>query len=334
MPSQEIATTKAAVHTSSHVVTSKVVVHPLVLLSVVDHFNRMGKIGNQKRVVGVLLGCWRAKGVLDVSNSFAVPFDEDDKDKSVWFLDHDYLENMYSMFKKVNAREKVVGWYHTGPKLHQNDVAINELVRRYCPNSVLVIIDAKPKDLGLPTEAYQAVEEVHDDGSPTSKTFEHVPSEIGAEEAEEVGVEHLLRDIKDTTVGSLSQRVTNQLLGLKGLHSQLSEIRDYLLQVGQGTLPINHQIVYQLQDIFNLLPDITHDNFTDNIYIKTNDQSLVVYLAALVRSIIALHNLINNKLTNRDAEEGKKDDSKEKKEKDEKAKSDEKTKKEKDEKKK
>ncbi|XP_047987442.1 26S proteasome non-ATPase regulatory subunit 7 [Leguminivora glycinivorella] len=311
---------------SQEVVTTKVVVHPLVLLSVVDHFNRMGKIGNQKRVVGVLLGCWRAKGVLDVSNSFAVPFDEDDKDKSVWFLDHDYLENMYGMFKKVNAREKVVGWYHTGPKLHQNDVAINELIRRYCPNSVLVIIDAKPKDLGLPTEAYRAVEEVHDDGSPTTRTFEHVPSEIGAEEAEEVGVEHLLRDIKDTTVGSLSQRITNQLLGLRGLHSQLTEIRDYLLQVGQGSLPMNHQIIYQLQDIFNLLPDIANDNFIDNLYIKTNDQSLVVYLAALVRSIIALHNLINNKITNRDAEEGKKEEAKkEKKDKEEKDKDEKKT---------
>lgn len=33
-----------------------------------------------------------------------MPFDEDDKDKSVWFLDHDYLENMYSMFKKVNGK--------------------------------------------------------------------------------------------------------------------------------------------------------------------------------------------------------------------------------------
>lgn len=53
------------------VTVNKVIVHPLVLLSVVDHFNRMGKIGNQKRVVGVLLGCWRAKGELDVSNSFA-----------------------------------------------------------------------------------------------------------------------------------------------------------------------------------------------------------------------------------------------------------------------
>lgn len=74
------------------------------------------------------------------------------------------------------------------------------------------------------------------------------------------------------------------------------------LQVGNGELPINHQIVYQLQDIFNLLPDISHDNFTDTLYIKTNDQMLVVYLASLVRSIIALHNLINNKLTNRDEE--------------------------------
>lgn len=56
---------------SLEVNVNKVIVHPLVLLSVVDHFNRMGKIGNQRRVVGVLLGCWRSKGILDVSNSFA-----------------------------------------------------------------------------------------------------------------------------------------------------------------------------------------------------------------------------------------------------------------------
>ena len=31
-----------------------------------------------------------------------------------------------------------------------------------CNHQVLVIIDAKPKDLGLPTDAYVAVEEVHD----------------------------------------------------------------------------------------------------------------------------------------------------------------------------
>ena len=46
---------------------NRVIVHPLVLLSAVDHFNR---IGTRKRVVGVLLGEIR-KGVVDVTNSFA-----------------------------------------------------------------------------------------------------------------------------------------------------------------------------------------------------------------------------------------------------------------------
>merc|ERR1712141_478743 len=283
-------------------VPSTVVVHPLVLLSVVDHFNRMGKIGNQKRVVGVLLGSWSSKTHLDVSNSFAVPLDEDEKDSSVWYLDHQYLEQMYGMFKKVNAKERIVGWYHTGPKLHPNDIAINDLLRKYCSQSVLVIIDAKPRNIGLPTEAYKAVEEVHDDGSPTTKTFEHVPSEICAEEAEEVGVEHLLRDIKDTTVGTLSQQITNQLLGLKGLNGKLRDMVSYLEQVVDGKMPMNHQITYLLQDIFNLVPDLTTTSFVKSINVNTNDQMLVIYAASLIRSIIALHNLINNKLTNKGAE--------------------------------
>ena len=52
-------------------VPTRVVVHPIVLLSVVDHFNRLGKIGNQRRVVGVLLGRWRANGVVDIATSYA-----------------------------------------------------------------------------------------------------------------------------------------------------------------------------------------------------------------------------------------------------------------------
>lgn len=35
----------------------------------------------------------------------------------------------------------------------------------------------------------------------------------------------------------------------------------------------------------------------DNICaVKTNDQMLVIYLSSLIRSVIALHNLINNKV--------------------------------------
>jgi 26S proteasome regulatory subunit N8 len=91
-----------------------------------------------------------------------VPFEEDEKDPSVWFLDHNYVESMNDMFKKVNAREKLIGWYHSGPKLRASDLEINELFKRYAPNPLLVIIDVQPRDVGVPTDAYFAVEEIKD----------------------------------------------------------------------------------------------------------------------------------------------------------------------------
>ena len=82
---------------------SEVIVHPLVLLSVADHYNRVAKDARNKRVVGVLLGS-RIGNVVDACNSFAVPFEEDASNPKVWFLDHNFLESLFWMFKKVNCQ--------------------------------------------------------------------------------------------------------------------------------------------------------------------------------------------------------------------------------------
>ena len=103
---------------------------------------------------------------MEVTNSFALPFEEYEKNPAIFFLDHSYLENMYRMFRKVNAREKVIGWYHTGPRLRENDVEIHRLVSEFVDGvssktqAVLVICEVKPKDVGLPVHAYKAVEQV------------------------------------------------------------------------------------------------------------------------------------------------------------------------------
>lgn len=90
---------------------AEVVIHPLVLLSVTDHYNRVAK-DTRKRVIGVLLGS-RTRNVVDVTNSFAVPFEEDLSNPTVWFLDHNFLETMFWMFKKVNSESRC-----TLPSLH------------------------------------------------------------------------------------------------------------------------------------------------------------------------------------------------------------------------
>jgi 26S proteasome regulatory subunit N8 len=263
-----------------------------------------------------------------------VPFEEDEKDPSVWFLDHNYVESMNDMFKKVNARERLIGWYHSGPKLRASDLEINELFKRYTPNPLLVIIDVQPKEVGVPTDAYFAVEEIKDvsstlcaycwastwlisypqDGTTTSKTFVHTPSIIEAEEAEEIGVEHLLRDIRDVAAGTLSTRITSQLQSLQGLHLRLRDIGTYLQKVLDKELPVNHAILGNLQDVFNLLPNLgtapakksssvspsdDHSELARAMSIKTNDQLRAIYLSGLIRAITAFHDLIENKIQNR-----------------------------------
>lgn len=126
------------------------------------------------------------------------------------------------------------------------------------------------------------------------------------------------RDIKNLTAGTLSQRITNQLNSLKGLHARLCDIRDYLEKVSTGSLPVNHTIIYELQDVFNLLPNLNIEEFFKSVTVVTNDQMMIIYVASLMRAIIALHNLISNKVTNRDAEKDeavKKDDKSKEKEK-------------------
>ncbi|PWA62739.1 26S proteasome non-ATPase regulatory subunit 7 [Artemisia annua] len=92
---------------------------------------------------------------------------------------------------------------HALPLSGKNDYLL------YVPNPVLVIIDVQPKELGIPTKAYYAIEEVKENATQKSqKVFVHVPSEIAAHEVEEIGVEHLLRDVKDTTISTLATEVS------------------------------------------------------------------------------------------------------------------------------
>lgn len=277
------------------VLPESVVVHPIVLLSVVDHYKRVALQVANKRVVGILLG-EVSKGKIEVSNSFAVPFEEDPKDEAIWFLDHDYCETMYRMFTKVSAKERIVGFYSTGPKLRKNDLAIEADFRdKYLPHShtppVLVIIDVDPQSEGIPTSAYFAVEETN------AKTFRHLQSEVGAYEAEEVGVEHLLRDINDPTVTTLASRVKNKLASLDGLKLNLGVMKQYLENVANGKLPVNLKVLNKLQEIVNLLPNLNLPQETVKAFLtKTNDMNLVIYVSSLVRAIIALHNLLTNKI--------------------------------------
>jgi 26S proteasome regulatory subunit N8 len=118
-----------------------------------------------------------------------------------------------------------------------------------------------------------------------------------------VGVEHLLRDINDPSTSILAMKIKQKIAGLSGLASRLAEIRTYLQNVIEEKIPINHQILYNLQNIVNYLPNLNVEELVRAMLIKTNDIHLVMYLSSLIRSVIALHSLLSNKLRYSDVED-------------------------------
>lgn len=94
------------------------------------------------------------------------------------------------------------------------------------------------------------------------------------------------------TTQSLSTRVSAQLNALEGLSTRLADIADYLVAVQQGKLNVNHQIIYHIQEIMGLLPQLGGDLDAGKAFrMENNDSGLVVYISHLIRTILALHDL-------------------------------------------
>ncbi|WZZ83933.1 hypothetical protein YC2023_104505 [Brassica napus] len=127
----------------------KVVVHPLVLRNIFHKHHCVVK-NTGRRGVGVLLG-WRHRGIVSVTNSYAVLFKEDS--------------------------------ICTSPEPHVNNLDIHAVFRKYAHDPLFLTIDVMRTE--IPTAAYLAVDEVNEVGS-SKKTFFRVFTTI-APPPEEIG---------------------------------------------------------------------------------------------------------------------------------------------------
>lgn len=57
-------------------------------------------------------------------------------------------------------------------------------------------------------------------------------------------------------------------------------------------MPLNHQVVYHLQEVVGLLPQLGGDQEIGKAFrVESNDSGMVVYVSALIRTVLALHEL-------------------------------------------
>lgn len=80
-------------------------------------------------------------------------------------------------------------------------------------------------------------------------------------------------------------------------------MKDYLKKVISGEYRYNQTIIDNYQDIMNLLPNLKVEEMVRSFSVKSNDYMYVIYVSALIRSILSLHDLINNKIQAKEQEQ-------------------------------
>ena len=66
----------------------------------------------------------------------------------------------------------------------------------------------------------------------------------------------MLREIKEIPLNSLESSIFQKIQALKGLEDKIQEIVEYLRDVKEDKLPANNKIMFLLQEIVNLLPNL------------------------------------------------------------------------------
>jgi len=280
-------------------------VQPTVLLSCADHHDRIKeqRVAVSKRVIGGLLGKVDEESKsLCITNCFAVPYDEDTKENgSGLFVENDYINTIYAMLLKINRNEKLVGWYHTGSEMFPNDLNITRIFKKHCSSPVILRINLEAHLDKLPFEAFISMNYNSEDGSSLKNDFKGIPCKIVPEESETVGIEQLLRCIKDTHIGDLQSKIDQKAKGALNLRGEFNDMSAYLRSCAEGTIKPNNDTIYNIQKIWHSIPRLNLSQQNQSVLVSTtNDSYLMAYISSMARATYGLHSLIENKISNKD----------------------------------
>jgi translation initiation factor 3 subunit H len=113
-------------------------------------------------VTGQLLGLEYDQGILEVTNCYPLPNNDDDND------DEDYQLNMMKYLRSVNVDNNTVGWYQSallggGSFLHKSIIDIQYHFQKEVPSSVVVVHDPFRTTAGsLAIKAYRLTDKFMD----------------------------------------------------------------------------------------------------------------------------------------------------------------------------
>lgn len=303
-------------------------VHPLVILSVLDHHTRRNE--GVDRVIGTLLGR-RDGDKVEVTNSFAVPHAERGDEVAIG---KDFNRQMLGLHLRSNRRESVVGWYATafpgtnvadgneGTEEDRNSSSaesnkfiadtsslIHEFYAGECNeyDPIHLVIDTSLVTDGILMKAYKS-SPVQVKGEPLANMFHEVQLCMKTNESERICLHNMTSSMEKNSVvapTSVSSDDAKSLqISMERLLEMLESASQYVDTVIQGygnnissalSNEIDHhdKLGRQIADTLSQIPHIPKEFFDKMFHDTLQDLLMISYLSNVTRTQLTIAEKLN-----------------------------------------
>ncbi|XP_013790141.2 eukaryotic translation initiation factor 3 subunit F-like [Limulus polyphemus] len=247
-------------------------VHPVILFSIVDSYERRHEGAN--RVIGTLLGI-QEKGAVEVTNCFCVPHNELEDEVAI---NMEFAKDMFEFHRRVNPSEVIVGWYATGPDVTEHSVLIHDYYSREANNPIHLTVDT------FLTEGHLSIKPYTRYG-----TILTCKQNIGyAVNAATVKVCQGTKFNKQKSVECKPD--FDQITGsTRNIQELLDIVIGYVDDVLAGRTQADNSVGRALMDMVQSVPQMNPEEFQEMLNSNMKDLLMVVYLSQLTKTQLTLH---------------------------------------------
>jgi len=258
-------------------------VHPAVLFSIVDHYSRREEV--QNRVIGTLLGTVGDDGKVTVCSCFPVPHTETEEQVAV---NTDFHSTMLQLHQRVFPKQQVVGWYSTGEEVNDSSILFHDFYGQEVDRPVHLLLDLGLGESRMSTKAYISAQ-LSLGGMVVGTVFQDIKLTVDSQ-ADRVGIDTVLKTSGEGQ-GLLAgpnptAEVDSMELVIKKLLRTLESVMEHVDKAGVGST--DPGVLRLLQDVVASAPRMPAVQFDQMFNSQVQDMLVVVYLANLTRTQLAL----------------------------------------------
>ncbi|KAK4474410.1 hypothetical protein MN116_001568 [Schistosoma mekongi] len=267
---------------------SAVHVHPVVLASIVDAYERRAE--GSERVIGTLLGTW-GKGIIEVTHCYSALYQESAADVC---MDLEFGNSMAALERKVNHSHCIVGWYATGNEITVPYKVIHQdYYMHKSKNAILLLVDTNMSLGGkMSTKAFLC-RHMGIPGGKRGSIFVPVEVEVECYGPERCAVEMMVSSIDPRS--KLQPELGDDMFYLYQLSQHLLTMLDQVIRYVENVIhdkcPADPKIGRSIAQLIFSIPKLDPDHLEQLINSSYKDLLMITYLANLIRTHLKILNL-------------------------------------------